>query len=245
MRKKKKQIAIQLKGVTKRYILHHEKPTFSEHLIRRRKKEVFTALDNIDLTIYKGEKVGIIGRNGSGKTTILKIIAGITTPNEGTVKTYGKVVSLIDLEAGFHPDLSGEENIFLNGLIIGMSKKEIEEKFQDIIDFADIGQFIDAPLYTYSEGMKLRLGFSIAVSADPDILILDESISVGDQNFQKKTSAKIEEFFQAGKTILVVSHWIEFLEKHCERFVWMNKQKNDATGGKNILYKYAKSVISS
>jgi ABC-type polysaccharide/polyol phosphate transport system ATPase subunit len=238
MKKKNKEIAIQLSHVTKTYELHHEKPTFAEKMIHRQTKETFTALNDISLTIYKGEKVGIIGANGSGKTTLLKIIAGITTPNKGRVKTKGKIVSLIDLEAGFHPDLTGIENIYLNGLVIGMSKKEVIEKLDQIIEFADIGNFIDAPLYTYSAGMKLRLGFSIAVHADPDILILDEGISAGDQSFQKKSGEKIEEFFKANKTILVVSHWIEYLEKHVNRVLWIEKSRVKKDGGKRVIGEY-------
>lgn len=237
-KKRQKEIAIELKNVTKHYVLHHEKPTFSERLVHRTKKEVFTALDDISLTIYKGEKVGIIGKNGAGKTTLLKIIAGITTPNSGSIKTKGKIVSLIDLEAGFHPDLTGEENIYLNGLIIGMSKREIKQKINEIIEFADIGQFIDAPMYTYSAGMKLRLGFSVAVHADPDILILDEGITAGDQDFQEKSMKKINEFFKAGKTILVVTHWIEFLEKNVERIVWVDEHKVKEDGDNSLLRKY-------
>ncbi|MDQ3008358.1 MAG: ATP-binding cassette domain-containing protein, partial [bacterium] len=179
------------------------------------------ALDEVDLTIFAGEKVGIVGPNGSGKTTLLKVIVGITNASKGSVKTAGKVVSLIDLEAGFHPDLTGEENIFLNGMIIGMTKQEIEERFAEIVAFADIGDFIDSPLYTYSEGMKLRLGFAVAVHADPDVLILDEGITVGDVNFKIKSEKKIKEFFKAKKTILVVTHWVEFLQKNCNRIITM------------------------
>jgi ABC-type polysaccharide/polyol phosphate transport system ATPase subunit len=240
MPKKNKQIAIRLKKITKEYVLHHEKPTFVEQIVRNGKNERFTALDEMDLTIYKGEKVGIIGSNGSGKTTLLKIIAGITTPTHGKVKTRGKVVSLIELTAGFHPDLTGEENIFLNGLIIGMSKKEIRRKFKKIVEFADIGQFIDAPLYTYSEGMKLRLGFSVAVHADPDILILDEGIAVGDENFREKALQKIQEFFKQGKTIVVVTHWLDFLKKSCKRILHIEKGKIIEDGPTSLLDKYEK-----
>ena len=240
--KKKKEVAIELKNVTKRYVLHHEKPTFAENVIRRSQKEVFTALDGINLTIYKGEKVGIIGRNGAGKTTLLKIIAGITTPNSGQVITHGKIVSLIDLEAGFHPDLTGEENIFLNGMVIGMSKQEIRDKYQEIVNFADIGQFIDAPLYTYSDGMKLRLGFSVAVHADPDILILDEGFAAGDQNFQEKSRKKYEEFFKAGKTILVVTHWIKFLQENTKRIIWISDKKAYRDSNLSVLAEYTSAV---
>jgi teichoic acid transport system ATP-binding protein len=187
------QVVVELANVTKIYTVHHEKPTLAEQLFSRESKEKFKALDDVSLKIFKGEKIGIIGRNGSGKTTILKIIAQITTPTSGAVRTEGKVVSLIDLTAGFHPDLSGYENIFLNGLLIGMSSDEINKQLQNIIDFADIGNFIYSPIYTYSEGMRLRLGFSVAVYSDPDILILDEGIAAGDIDFQEKSGRKIEE----------------------------------------------------
>lgn len=214
--------AIQLINVCKRYTIHHEKPTLAEHLLNR-KREEFWALKNINLKIRKGEKLGIVGPNGSGKTTLLKIIAGITSPSSGNVLTSGKIVSLIDLEAGFHPDLTGIENIFLNGMLLGMKQNEIKRNLKAIIEFADIGQFIDVPLFTYSEGMKLRLGFSIAINANPEILILDESLSAGDDNFQKKSLTKIQDFFNQGKTILVVSHWWDFIKKNCDTIVNLKK----------------------
>jgi ABC-type polysaccharide/polyol phosphate transport system ATPase subunit len=220
--RKKSEISVQVVDVTKRYQIHHEKPTFAEQIIRNKKTEIYTALNSINLTIYKGESIGIIGPNGAGKTTLLKIIAGITTPNEGKVITKGKVVSLIDIGAGFHPELTGEENIFLNGMVLGMSRAEIKEKFTSIVDFADIRQFIDTPLYTYSLGMRLRLGFSIAIHTNPDILLLDEGIVVGDADFQKKISLYLKKFFRTDKTAIIVSHWHEFLEKNCSRIVEIN-----------------------
>ena len=194
------QIAIKLTGVSKLYTIHHEKPTLVEKMVKGR-EERFLALNDVSLTIKKGEKIGIIGPNGSGKTTLLKIIAGITTPTSGMIETHGKIVSLIDLEAGFHPDLTGEQNIYLNGMLLGMSKKEIRKMFNAIIRFADIGKFIDAPLFMYSSGMKLRLGFAVAVHANPDILILDEGFSVGDKKFQEKCNEKIDQLFRIKKTI--------------------------------------------
>jgi ABC-2 type transport system ATP-binding protein/lipopolysaccharide transport system ATP-binding protein len=219
------ELAIKLSNITKIYQLHHEKPTLVENIFKKNKKEVFTALSGVNLEIKKGEKVGIIGPNGSGKTTLLKLISGITTPTKGLVKTWGKVVSLIDLSAGFHPDLTGQENIFLNALLVGMDKEEVKSKFKEIVEFADIGGFIDAPLYTYSSGMKLRLGFSISIAANPDILILDEGIAVGDEDFQKKSSEKIEEFFKQKKTILLVSHWMEYLQNHCQKVLLVENGK--------------------
>lgn len=214
----KNNIAIQLTNVSKKYEIHHEKPTLVEKFVKG-KNEIFWALQDINLTIKKGEAVGIIGPNGAGKTTLLKIISRITTPTTGEVKTHGRVVSLIDLEAGFHQDLTGLQNIFLNGMLLGLTKKEIDGKLLSIIEFADIRQFIDAPLFTYSEGMKLRLGYAIAVSSNPDILIFDEGISAGDENFRKKSLAKTQGFFKQGKTIIIASHWMEFIQQNCKRII--------------------------
>jgi len=240
MKKKSKQqqrrsVAIQLKGVSKKYIVHHEKPTFAENVIKSGFRDEFIALDNIDLTIYRGEKVGIIGSNGAGKTTLLKIMAGITTPDKGVIKIKGRIVSLIDLEAGFHPDLTGEENIFLNGLVIGMSKAKIKKQFKKIVEFADIGKFIDAPLYTYSAGMKLRLGFSVAVHAEPEILLLDESMLAGDVDFRRISEKKIQKLALEGRTILMVSHWAEFLRRNCKRFIQIDKGKIQRDGDQKVL----------
>lgn len=234
----KSKLLIHLQNVSKTYVLHHEKPTLVENLFNFNNKENFQALNNLNLDIYQGEKIAIIGKNGAGKTTLLKIIAGITAPTLGKVKLKGRLVSLIDLEAGFHPELTGEENLFLNGLLIGMSKAELQAKYQKIIDFADLGKFIDAPLYTYSQGMKLRLGFSVAVHSDPDLLLLDETISVGDKDFREKSATKIEEFFRANKTIIMVSHWLEFLEQNCQRFIWIENGKIKMDGGKEVVKKY-------
>lgn len=229
--------AITLSHVTKLYILHHEKPTLVEKFVHN-KTEKFLALDNINLTIKKGERIGITGPNGSGKTTLLKIIAGITSPTSGSVDVEGKIVSLIDLEAGFHPDLTGEQNIFLQGAILGMSKDEIKHKERQIIRFADIGRFIDAPLFTYSEGMKLRLGFSVAAYLDPDILILDEGLSTGDIAFQKKSEDKIREFFRLGKTVIVASHWLDFLRTTCQRILILKRGTIVSDGPVDILNTY-------
>lgn len=234
----KKNIAINLKNVTKSYVLHHERPTFIEDVIMRKKKENFLAIDNLSLIINKGEKIGIVGANGSGKTTLLKLISRITVPTKGKVTTRGKLVSLIDLDAGFHPDLTGEENILLNGLILGLTKAEIMENYNNIIDFADIGKFIDSPLYTYSSGMRLRLGFAVAIHANPEILVLDENISVGDENFKKKINLKMDEMINNKKTIVLVSHHKWYLEEFCERFIVMDHGKIVNNGGKEVLDNY-------
>lgn len=227
-RKHTNDVVISLSDISKKYIITHEKPTLVEdvsRILRFQKKEEYWALQNVNLEIYKGEKVGFYGPNGVGKTTLLKIIAGISSPTSGKVKTKGKIVSLISLDAGFHPDLTGQENIFLNGLIIGMSKAEIEAKFKQIIDFAGIGDFITAPLYTYSSGMRLRLGFSIAIHSQPDILLLDEIISMGDESFRKKTSSLMKKMFANGATLLLVSHQLEYLEANCNRLIELKRNE--------------------
>ncbi|MCL4383827.1 ABC transporter ATP-binding protein [Patescibacteria group bacterium] len=235
-----KETIIDLQNVTKVYKLHHEKPTFSDHFLSKTKWESFSALNNINLEIGKGEKMGIIGVNGSGKTTLLKVIAGITTPTRGKVSVKGKVVSLINLGAGFHPDLTGEENLFLNGMLIGMKKDEIKEKYKSILDFAEIEHFIDAPLYTYSDGMKLRLAFSVAIYSEPDILLLDEVIAAGDKYFQEKSFKKLEDMFRQDKTIIVVSHLLQFLKGYCDKVAWIDKGEIKKVDGISLLKEYTK-----
>jgi ABC-type polysaccharide/polyol phosphate transport system ATPase subunit len=230
--------AISIQDATKYYILHHSKPTLIERFFDKSETEKFHALKDVNITVHKGEKVAIIGKNGSGKTTLLKMICGITRQNSGKVKIRGRVVSLIDLEAGFHPEMNGYENIMLNALVIGMARDEIHKNMQDIVDFAGIGSFIDAPLYTYSEGMKLRLGFSVAVHANPDILVLDEMIATGDAGFQKKCVAKINQFFKEGKTIITVSHNILFLEENYDRFIWLDNGQVREDGGLEVMESY-------
>jgi len=242
MHKKTENIAIQLTGVSKKYEIHHEKPTLVEKFVKGR-NETFWALNDVNLIIRKGEKVGIVGPNGSGKTTLLKIITGITTPTTGTVKIHGKVVSLIDLTAGFHPDLTGIQNIYLNGLLLNLPKRRVDQLLTSIIAFANIDQFIDAPLFTYSSGMTLRLGFAIAVHSDPDILILDEGLTVGDKNFQKKSQAKIQEFFKKGKTIVLASHQLEFIHKNCNRVLIINSHTLSHDGSTRLLKKYEQGKI--
>jgi lipopolysaccharide transport system ATP-binding protein len=231
-------IAIQLINVSKKYEIHHEKPTLVEKFVKGR-NETYWALKDINLTIHAGEKVGIIGPNGAGKTTLLKIISGITNPTTGSVKTQGKVISLIDLEAGFHYDLTGFQNIYLSGIILGMNKKEINSKIEEIISYADIKQFIDAPLFTYSQGMMLRLGFSVAIHANPDVLILDEGFAAGDSEFQKKTKHKIQELFKQQKTILVVSHWLEFIRQNCKKIIFIKNGYISGVGNQEVISQYA------
>ncbi len=206
-------IAVRLTNVSKKYTITHQKPTLVENVLSKKVSEEFFALKNINLTIKKGEKVGIIGPNGAGKTTLLKVIAGITVPTTGKVETCGKVVALISLDAGFHPELTGEENIYLNGMIVGMTRAEIKEKFKKIVTFADIKSFLDAPFYTYSEGMKFRLAFSLAMANECEILVMDEIFISGDIDFQKKTSLAIRDVQEKKKITTIVC-------SHIPLFVW-------------------------
>lgn len=236
--KKKKNIAISVKNISKVYTIRHEKPTLAESLIYRANKEKYLALEDISFQVNVGERLGIVGSNGSGKTTLLKLLAGITKEQSGQILVKGKVVSLIDLSAGFHSDLTGEENIFLNGLVIGMTKKQIEEKKSEIIEFADIGKFIDAPLYTYSSGMVLRLGFSIAIHSNPDVFLLDEGFAVGDGFFREKAKKKMDEFKKQGKTLVMVSHWLDEIKKNCNKILWIEKGRVVSFGGRKVLIEY-------
>jgi ABC-type polysaccharide/polyol phosphate transport system ATPase subunit len=229
-----------LTNVSKKYILHHEKPTLADSFFKA--KEEFWALKNVTLKINKGDKLGIIGSNGAGKSTLLKIMCGITYPSSGQLTVTGRIASLINLEAGFEQDLTGEENIYLNGLLLGMSKEEIKKNFNNIIKFSGIKKFIDSQLHTYSSGMKLRLGFSVAVHSDPDILITDEILAAGDEDFKKKSFAKMQEFFKAEKTIVVVSHNLETVNHLCQKTLWLDKGKIKALGEtKKIISQYLNS----
>ena len=229
---KNKKIAINIENASKRYFLRSAKA---------KKKETFFALKDINIKIFKGEKVAILGDNGAGKTTLLKVMTGIAEPTCGKVNSIGKLVSLIDITAGFHPEFSGRENIYFNGILLGMNLSSIKKLEQEIINFSGIEKFIDQALYTYSSGMVLRLGFSIAIHSDPDILILDEEVVVGDQDFQKKAYDEIEKIFAEGKTIVVCSHVLPLLSRLCERFIWLDKGKVKMDGGKEVVIEYKKN----
>lgn len=185
-------------------------------------KDSFIALNNISFNIMPGETVGLIGPNGSGKSTILKLIAGVMTPAHGTIKVHGKVAPLIELGAGMHPELSGRENIYLNGAILGLRRKDIDRYFQEIVDFSELSEFIDQPIKHYSSGMYMRLAFSIAINVKPAILLIDEILAVGDAAFQQKCFTKMEEFKQKKVTILFVSHDLDTVKKFCQRAIYIN-----------------------
>jgi lipopolysaccharide transport system ATP-binding protein len=180
------------------------------------------ALKHIDLIIPHGQTVAIVGRNGSGKSTLLKLITGIYSATSGTVTVNGRISALLELGAGFHPDFTGRENIFINGIILGMSRAELERRVEEIIEFAELGDFIDEQVRTYSSGMFMRLAFAVATHVDPDVLIIDEILSVGDEHFQRKSQAKMNEFRRSGKTIILVTHSLEVVESWCDTAVWID-----------------------
>ena len=195
-----------------------------------RPDETFSALDNVSLSVAAGRTVGIIGPNGSGKSTLLKLVAGITKPTAGTVRVNGRISALIELGAGFHPEISGRENVFINGVMLGLTKREITQKFDEIVEFAELEEFIDAPVKTYSSGMYMRLGFAVAINVNPDVLLIDEVLAVGDQGFTHKCLDKFAEFRRRGKTILLVTHGLGLVERFCDEAVWLDDGRVRATG---------------
>jgi ABC-type polysaccharide/polyol phosphate transport system ATPase subunit len=193
-----------------------------EDRFRRRKREVFQALKHVSFRLDRGESMAVVGRNGAGKSTLLSLVAGLAEPNEGCVTVNGRVAALMELGSGFHPDLTGVENLRLNASLLGLSRERTREVRDSIAEFADIGDFIDQPLRTYSSGMIMRLAFSVAIHVDPDILIIDEVLAVGDQNFQAKCFKKIAARKHAGKTLLFVSHAANNVRTLCERALWLD-----------------------
>ena len=226
MQEKTNNKAIVVKNVTKTFNVFYDKAnTIKERLIfwKRSKKEVRLILKDINLEIKKGEVVGLIGVNGSGKSTLLKLMTKIIYPNKGTLETYGKLTSLLELGAGFHPDFSGRENIYFNASIFGLTRKEIDKRLSNIIEFSELEGFIDNPVRTYSSGMYMRLAFSVAINVDAEILLIDEILSVGDQHFQEKCFKKIEELKEEGKTIVFVTHNLSSVKRFCTRVIWLHE----------------------
>ncbi|HSK08979.1 MAG TPA: ABC transporter ATP-binding protein [Vicinamibacterales bacterium] len=187
-----------------------------------RPEETFPAVRDVSFRVRKGTTYGIIGRNGSGKSTMLKLVAGITKPTAGTVRVDGRISALIELGAGFHPEISGRENVFINGIMLGLSKREVTRRFDEIVEFAELQEFIDAPVKTYSSGMYMRLGFAVAIHVDPDVLLIDEVLAVGDEAFTHKCLDKFADFRRRGKTILLVTHSLGLVEKFCDEVLWLD-----------------------
>jgi ABC-2 type transport system ATP-binding protein len=229
------EIVVRLEKVGVRYRVPSERiPTFKEYIIRILQRKVshrdFWALDDVSLHIKKGEVFGIIGDNGAGKSTLLKLVARVLKPTNGRVWVKGRVAPLLEFGAAFHQDLSGRENVFLNGALLGFTQKEMEEKFPRIVEFAGLGDFIDAPMRTYSSGMWARLGFAIATDVEPDILIVDEVLSVGDEAFQIKSYARMEQFRKQGATILFVSHSMDVINGMCQQVAWIDHGRLQMVG---------------
>lgn len=219
-----KETVISVENVTKSFNIYYDKAnTIKEKLLffKRNRREKHTVLKNINLEIKKGEVVGLIGTNGSGKSTLLKLMTKIIYPNEGKITTKGKLTSLLELGAGFHPDFSGRENIYFNASIFGLTRKEIDERIDDIIEFSELGEFIDNPVRTYSSGMYMRLAFSVAINVNAEILLIDEILSVGDQHFQEKCFEKMRSLKEEGKTMVFVTHSMHSVEQLCTRAVWL------------------------
>ena len=219
---------IRLENVTQRFRVIHERPDtlrelFSKLFRHQSSYHDFEAVKNVSFEVPPGQTLGIIGRNGSGKSTLLKIIAGVYQPTKGTVQVTGSLAPLIELGAGFHHELTGRENILLNGLLMGYSKREMQERQQRIIEFADIGDFIDAPIKQYSSGMSMRLAFAVATEVDPKILLVDEILAVGDAGFQEKCFNRLRKFRASGKTILLVTHSLTEVQEHCERVLLLDQ----------------------
>jgi len=239
--------AITANNLTKIYRIY-EKPQdrLKQYFLGKWRKyyKEFTAVSSVSFQIKKGETVGIIGRNGSGKSTLLQMIAGTLTPSSGSIETNGRIAALLELGSGFNPEFTGRENVYLNAAILGISRSEIEERMQDVLNFADIGDFIDQPVKTYSSGMYVRLAFAVSIHVDPEILIVDEALAVGDGRFQLKCFEKIQELRQKGKTILVVSHDLQTIRQICDRVIMFDRGRLLSMGEPNeIVNQYTKILF--
>jgi ABC-type polysaccharide/polyol phosphate transport system ATPase subunit len=230
--------AIELANVTKVYHRYSGRQfaTLKSALLQRsilkdlRPDETLPALQDVSFSVPKGSTFGVIGRNGSGKSTALKLVAGITKPTTGTVKVNGRISALIELGAGFHPEISGRENVFINGIMLGLTRREVQRRFDEIVEFAELQEFINAPVKTYSSGMYMRLGFAVAIHVDPDVLLVDEVLAVGDEAFTHKCLDKFAEFRRRGRTILLVTHSLGLIERFCDDAVWLDRGRVRAQG---------------
>jgi ABC-type polysaccharide/polyol phosphate transport system ATPase subunit len=235
--------------VYRRYSQRRQFKTLKSALLSRsltrdlRPDETFTAVRDVTVSVQRGRTLGVIGRNGSGKSTLLKLVAGITKPTSGTVHVNGRISALIELGAGFHPEISGRENVFINGIMLGLTKRQVARRFDEIVDFAELTDFIDAPVKTYSSGMYMRLGFAVAIHVDPDVLLVDEVLAVGDEGFTHKCLDKFSEFKRRGKTILLVTHSLGLVERFCDEALWMDSGSMKAIGDpKRVVGAYITDV---
>ena len=245
-KEKQEENIIEIKNLVKKYkMFDRKKDRLIETIFPKvERHKSFTAMNNLNLTVKKGEVLGILGRNGAGKSTLLKMITGVVVPTSGTLSIKGKISSLLELGTAFNSELTGEENIYQHGQVMGLSKEEIEATKNDVIEFADIGEHLYQPVKTYSSGMFARLAFACAINVNPDILIVDEILSVGDIEFQKKCMDKFKEFKDSGKTILYVSHGLDTIQSYCERAIWLEKGKIKEIGSAiEVVENYYRSLI--
>ena len=239
---------IEVSDIWKKYRRpHHQVKSLKEAVVAflrgRGGYEEFWALKRISLSVERGEAIGLVGPNGSGKSTLLGVLARVLKPTQGSVKVEGRVCPLLELGTGFHPDLSGRENVFLNASLLGLSNRETSQRYQDIVDFAELHHVMDSPVKTFSTGMVIRLGFSVAVHLDPDVLLIDEVLGVGDEHFQHKSFDRLLEFKRQGRTIFVVSHNLEAVGKLCERAVWLDRGRIiKDTDSDEVIAKYRRAV---
>ncbi|WP_017346603.1 ABC transporter ATP-binding protein [Pantoea sp. A4] len=244
------QVAIEFNSVTKSYPLYHHIGSGIKELIFNPKRALsllsgrsYLAIEDISFEVEKGQSVALIGRNGAGKSTSLGLVAGVIKPTKGSVVTRGRVASMLELGGGFHPELTGRENIRLNATLLGLRRKQLNERIDKIIEFSELGEFIDEPIRVYSSGMLAKLGFSVITQVDPDILIIDEVLAVGDYAFQKKCIETINQFKAKGVTILFVSHNLSDIEKICDRVIWIENHRLKASGkAEEILEQYRSSM---
>jgi ABC-2 type transport system ATP-binding protein len=240
--------AVRVREVSKKFRLYHERnQSLKSAVLRGRtsRHEDFWALQDISLEVKEGQTHGLIGSNGSGKSTLLKCLAKIYWPTVGTIEYQGRMASLLEVGSGFHLELSGRENIYLNGSILGMSKKEIDSRFDEIVDFSGVEKFLDQPVKNYSSGMYVRLGFSIAINVDPDILVVDEVLSVGDEEFQRKSFQKFRELKEKGKTIILVTHAMSLVRDLCDSVTWLRNGLLEKTGAtEKVVRAYSDSIDS-
>ena len=241
-------VAVKVDHVTKSFRMYHERNQSLKSAIMRGRTSVhedFLALRDVTFDVPAGSTFGLIGSNGSGKSTLLKCLANIYYPNQGTISHFGKIAAMLEVGSGFHAELSGRENIFLNGSILGMSKKDVTRKFDEIVDFSGVEQFIDQPVKNYSSGMYVRLGFAIAINVDPDILVVDEVLAVGDAEFQEKCFQKFTDFKKAGKTVILVSHAMGTVEAMCDQAAWLDHGELKVVGpAKPTIAAYLNSLHS-
>lgn len=219
-------IVIEFKGISKSFARHTGRMLLRHRLaqfVKQQRPERFYALKNVSFRLDEGEGLAVVGTNGAGKSTLLSLVAGLAKPDTGTVEVNGRVAALLELGSGFHPDLTGAENIYVNASLIGLSRRRTTELFDEMVDFADIGDFIGEPLRTYSSGMIMRLAFSVAINTDPDVLLIDEVLAVGDHTFQTKCFDRIRQFRRAGKTLMCVSHAAGLVQEVCDRAIWLDR----------------------